>query len=1247
MEGRSSYDEKEPKTDNSSSIQCKSEEKLSYFAQFSNKIHSLYSTFVSYIPDRNKINQFLHAMKPLAETGVAYLIGDYVTKQLSEEITTTEQYDFVFKFLLGVGLMGYSAINRITEDRIESESEFCHAVASEALSIIYLYSSSFRASRYLLNNRISDSASLIASLGVSGLLVPQATSYAVQKYHEYDVKKAYKKGSQRSDTSLMPSGRSPVLNTYLMINRYLSSLMDTSLLFNLALISHNILHTSTAVQQFRNLPSVIAGMGPQIIKKVFSEIDRMQKDFMFNNGELYVLKIENNEPRFYSVKRHQLRNGDLVYFDGKVEQVTSSVSGEMLALKRDSKGNLTQQPEEVKYSTNLRSHNGEDVWIEFKTIDRQINNSEEINLHDIREGKQRGVLPGSKLNLNGADNFFVRIKNEKEKSLSNTYEKKSVIDQVIATKKQNSVTYAVLASLVMAGVLSKDLVSYPAKVAELLFNLTQMMIPFAETFLRDRVNERLRNDLNKNLLENKIEITDALRVVDFGNCLKGLYIDRFKQGMAVVSDKTGTLTTSSMNMLGIWTSDMDPNVMDTLKKSTNKLLPSKDRIIECFEVFACAFSNEKKGAEPEEHAILSSLNDELGQGEHLKIDILSNCHFRKTLVYNNQQKNIETLHFGLIRKLGGTLTLVDSNDRKYLVFCGVPKPDFFAQTELLKSFQTMQARTHVLSRDWCISRVELTRDQFSKIKNIMSCDNKKHEVENYLINNSDIIKGFSHYATFIIDNPVKAGAELFISQCKDLNIPVFVATGDNVKNAVNIARVLCPNDSREIYTVGSNDVTAWKYKKIPKHSTVIFSSINEHVLQIFKDLLMREECDLYLLTEKPVNFSQYKKNFIFYNNALYYIKENNNVDKVKIHNIRQFSKILSLINPKNLNHLHLTSEQINRLIYMTTGYKRPDIEERPTIVFADLSTEGKGVLARFLKEMGYFVVANGDGTNDLKMFESAHLGFGHVTEDGTYAPGVDQFANLGDKQLQRLLNSTDSFYNLFDIEKQNSRFLNLFNPLRNSQLRPKRALDLKGSKMAFELAKTVGVTGLNEMPHQHWYSVGFDLMWLLIAYNKIVNNSDVPADGEVYHDTRWPDLVTLATYAIAILQSMAAYALTGESTNWTWMMFMLGFLPTILDLIFAAYSGSQSSEHQNENTGVVIEEITTQEEKNESSTLASSREFKLDEYECREQDSSEQSNVSKRSLYNDRYLFKRVPDKQERDTKRNSEIKSHYQWRFG
>ena len=195
------------------------------------------------------------------------------------------------------------------------------------------------------------------------------------------------------------------------------------------------------------------------------------------------------------------------------------------------------------------------------------------------------------------------------------------------------------------------------------------------------------------------------------------------------------------------------------------------------------------------------------------------------------------------------------------------------------------------------------------------------------------------------------------------------------------------------------------------------------------------------------------------------------------------------------------------------------------------------------------------------MMKSANMVIAHLTDELTYAPGVEQLANLSDKQLQLLSGTNDSFYELFDIHIPQSKFIQYFTSLANSQEKPSIALALKSSKMTFELAQAVGLPNLKEMPHQHWYSVGFDLTWLWITYQAITATTDLPVDNQHLGRSKLINQCMLTAIAIACLQALSTYAITGESTNLSSMIVMLSLLPVVLKSIYTGYGTVQNELH--------------------------------------------------------------------------------------
>jgi magnesium-transporting ATPase (P-type) len=247
-----------------------------------------------------------------------------------------------------------------------------------------------------------------------------------------------------------------------------------------------------------------------------------------------------------------------------------------------------------------------------------------------------------------------------------------------------------------------------------------------------------------------------------------------------------------------------------------------------------------------------------------------------------------------------------------------------------------------------------------------------------------------------------------------------------------------------------------------------------------------------------------------------------------------------------------------------------DIQQRPVIIFSEMSTEKKGLLAQCLKKHNFFVVANGDGSNDVAMMKNADMVLAHVTEEGRYALGVEQFVDLSDKQLQGILKSNRSFYEIFDIHERHSLFINAFAPLANSQEKPSIALLLKSSKMSFELARSIGL-GVVDIPGLHWWGVGFDLAWLWIAFDAINATVNLPMDNQNLDESHFSTVCLVTSLSFAVLSSAMLYALSGESTNLTWMVLVLSFLPLLLRSIFSGFGYLQEKviiERENEESSL-------------------------------------------------------------------------------
>ncbi|MDR3492244.1 MAG: HAD family hydrolase [Gammaproteobacteria bacterium] len=1043
---------------------------------------------ITFSLDKIKLKQFKKIILPIIISSFSYASSDYVFKGLSQASTQTDDYDFVFKFLMGSAIITYSSVHRLTENKIASSLQFSMVAASELLAATYLYTASFAGSRKLLEGMLSNSYSLLYSLAASSLVIPGVISYTAQKYQQLALNLQYKQGAQRSDTALIASGLTPIANTYLIANALLTQeIMSVSRTFQLGLIANNILNDKGWVRQLRNLPAMLIDIVPQIVRKMLVQLQKIEHDYVKNTHKHYILKFNQHGSELVVVNRYELRSGDLVWCGNNFDPHSVPLSGEIFSFKRDEENAFTNIPQEdCDFRVNLKMYTGENIWFKCKTANNLNTGFKNVDQKMIQEGKQLAILDGAEIDFCGhPENFFVRVARKKEIILDSSFEKKSMINSIINQYKQNNILYALALSASLGMYFGADATGKFTNSVRLLFSLFQMIIPFSESFLREMINSKMLKEMNKELHNMPLESVDALRVVDLCNVMGGYYPDKFPKGAVIVSDKTGTLTTTKMKVDGYWTSSMPSRVQKT--RITNEIADKENYYpsdineqIDSFETFCLAFTNNEKELEPEEHAILKHFK-KIFNDDSLMIERVSNNHFKKTIKIDGQTKHVETIHLGLFLNFGGRLTIVSDKTGQYFVFCGIPKSNMFADTPLLNTYEEMTTRTGILSRDWCIAKTVLSSSLYTQLLSAHTNDDKESITK---IVSDTILKHLKHVCTFLIDNPVKDGVQDFIPNCNTIGVPVLVATGDTAKAAHNIAKVLCASHIKNIHTIKAYEQLNHDELILEndfKNETVVFAGINNTVLR-YLDILM--------------------------------------------------------------------SKKIN---------------SRPTIIFAEMSTQDKGMLARFLKAMGYFVIANGDGTNDIAMMKAADLVFAHTAKDGSYAPGVRLYANINDVQVRKLTHSNESFYHLFDIHRrQNSLFMKPFIRIANVQEMPSYVLIFKSIKIGFELMKALGYTDVEEIWQQHLLSIAFDLIWLWVAFTKINQHSDLPVNNEHIARSNLPIKCMMLTLALATMESFFCYAAFGKTTDITLMILKLSFLSTLLTSFLSGFRDVQREEHDNE-----------------------------------------------------------------------------------
>lgn len=1047
----------------------------------SNSLASVYKTIQTLCTIQGmNFETFKKSIWPLLSSGVAFFVGHVATSRM------TTPTSLCFKLIIGTTILGISIAQRYTDQRTKSSAVF----AGEAVSIAYLHEVSFRLSRMALSTFLPSDYALITSLGVSGLGIPSLASRVAKQWQKRQVKRLMDKGAQRSDTATISSGMTCLASTYLQIGDALQREMKhLSRLFQVGLIAFNILDEKNILAQGKNAPALAVDVAFPIYDFVSDQQRRINKDYEFNTTKQKVLRFINGKAQDEDVARADLRIDDLVYCDEHFDLSSVPISGEVIALQQDEKKQFTPIQVVQEYFINLKAKNGEDLSYLRQTSTTSDPELKQVDLQGIRSGQQPGVLTASSLDLLGKTNFFIRVKVEKGKISTSDYKKEAVINDYIMQAKNASVKNAIAASVIFALLFDLN----PLATPKWMFKVFQMMIAFSESFARNKVNDILIKELNQHLPEKlALQTTDVLRIVDFYNAINGFYQDRFPQGVTIISDKTGTLTISGMDVLGCWTEDMDKNVQALFtNEKASRLSEDAYKRKMLVEIFICAYTNKPKELESEEHAIRNFL---ARNNVEFKVEAKGNSQFVKTMADGDVKRTLETFHLGLSVKLGGRFTLVKESDKYYLVFCGVPNPDSvigtasFKGTPLLESYRSMQPRQGVLSRDWCVARNEISPGHFEALHKIFctqKTDKNADGFEAYLKDNPSLLKGFMHHGTFIINNPVKKGAENFIPQCRNNGIPVFVATGDNAKAAKNIARVLCSTES--------------------KHMAILDREAKNRI--IIEDDKEREK--------QPI---QSIADFIGVNTIVFAGLTDNS--------LKLFDQFMSLTPA-----------------------------ERPTIIFAEMSTEDKGKLALHLKNKGYFIAVNGDGTNDLAMMCHAHTIFAHLAEDGTYAAGVEQFANLNDRQLQFLRHSSQSFYELFDLHNARGKFAQIFARMANSQVKPLMGLNFKSSKMGWELCKEMGVKKIRDVAYKHPKSMAYDLIWMGETIEATVATADHPADNKNLALSDRPRESLWASLGFAVLQAMICYV-SSESIGKNWMIAALLLLPFVLRSIYTPFGAA-------------------------------------------------------------------------------------------
>lgn len=198
--------------------------------------------------------------------------------------------------------------------------------------------------------------------------------------------------------------------------------------------------------------------------------------------------------------------------------------------------------------------------------------------------------------------------------------------------------------------------------------------------------------------------------------------------------------------------------------------------------------------------------------------------------------------------------------------------------------------------------------------------------------------------------------------------------------------------------------------------------------------------------------------------------------------------------------------------------------KKPWIIFAQMKEADKKVIAERAKDQKAFVVASGDGCNDIMMFNSAHLAIASSATDGSFARGLQDASSITDIQIRQLLEKPGkSLYELFDIHLgKDSVFLKHFARMANSQ--PKVITSLLGKSLkSMAIPRLLGKY-TREIPGQFGVLLAYDAAFLGSVYHKVLDSAHVPLMKESIKTSYLPYCVLITAVVIAALESLYAYS---------------------------------------------------------------------------------------------------------------------------
>jgi hypothetical protein len=202
--------------------------------------------------------------------------------------------------------------------------------------------------------------------------------------------------------------------------------------------------------------------------------------------------------------------------------------------------------------------------------------------------------------------------------------------------------------------------------------------------------------------------------------------------------------------------------------------------------------------------------------------------------------------------------------------------------------------------------------------------------------------------------------------------------------------------------------------------------------------------------------------------------------------------------------------------------------KKPSIIFAQMKDIDKKRLVDHMKSKDNFIIASGDGCNDILMLNSSHIAIANSAHDGTFARGLEEVATITDLQIKQLMAHKEStIYELFDIDQgKSSLFLNHFARLANTQPKVITSLMAKSLK-SIAIPRLLGKF-TRELPFQFGALLSYDALFLTATYQACLTTANTPLIIEPVNRSIVPLAVLVTSLAIAAIQSMYAYSFHEE-----------------------------------------------------------------------------------------------------------------------